>query len=301
MPKLKPIYQRQVIIYKIKCLMTEDFYIGSSLRASLDRLKEHTSELRAGVKSSSLWRRLFEQFGLESFVIGELDRCSQAERYQREELWIARLQPTLNASQRAGGPPEHSPESKAKISDVAKDWWATHSQTPAQRAASDLAAQRMLAASPANKPGWVPAHRIGMKDTEETKARRSASKRATHEARRAQGLQHIWITDGVQECQILNTLPIPPGWYQGRQPKIGEVSRSRVGETRTEDARQHMSTSARNAWSDPAKRQAMMKNRRPFCWITNGVVSRRLHDDEEMPEGFRFGRLKSTRVEETIE
>lgn len=190
---------------------------------------------------------------------------------------------------RKGG---HTPEARAKISNASKDWWATHTQTPDQRAAADLNAQKMLAASPANKPGWVPVHRIGMKDTEETKARRSASKRATHETRREQGLQHIWITDGVQECQILNTAPIPPGWYQGRQPKIGEVGRSRVGETRTEVACQHMSTSALNAWSDPAKREAMMRNRRPFCWITNGAVSRRLQDDEEMPEGFWFGMTK---------
>lgn len=74
------------------------------------------------------------------------------------------------------------------------------------------------------------------KESEEVIARRKASLLATMVVK---GKQR-WVHRGDEEKKISISDQVPDGWTPGRQPKIGIMGRSRIGETRSITARENM-------------------------------------------------------------
>ena len=74
----------------------------------------------------------------------------------------------------------------------------------------------------------------------------------------------IRVTDGIKEKFISKTDIIPEGWYKGRCKKMKSVI-SKIG-----------------------------KSQRGKVWITNGKIEVVLRHQEELPKGFKYGRLPMT-------
>ncbi len=161
----------------------------------------------------------------------------------------------------------------------------------------NLVRDKGLANNPANKPGWVPAHRIGMKDTPATVEQRRSSRLATEATRREQGLRYVWITNGTDDRKVLSTVTLPAGWRVGRKPSFAENARTnRRGEVRDDAARENMRQAqlAINA----ARRTAGEAHhntgvQQAYCWLTDGVTNIRQLKTAAVPDGFRPGRTFS--------
>lgn len=128
-------------------------------------------------------------------------------------------------------------------------------------------------------------HRLGFRETpEQTEARIAAAKASL--AERPLG----WITNSILERRHPTDEPVPYGWRGGRLPESTPVKVGDIIGPRSEQARANIKAGHATTWSDPAKREAMMKNRRPFSWWTDGTQSKRVPDDQTPPTGWRPGR-----------
>lgn len=230
----------QASIYRIVCIVTGEFYIGSTTTQCASRLRCHYSSLRKGNHRSLKLQDAWNRYGAEAFRDEVLERCQIEKRFVREQWYLDNLQPVLNTVLRASG---HSQTERTRraIGLASKEWWVKNKQTIAQQTAMIESLKLGRAKSKANKPGWTPTHRIGVKDSQATKEKRVASRLAFEAARREAGIKGCWITDGESERMIASTDALPDGWRYGRQPKIGEIGRSRVGEKRSDEARANMS------------------------------------------------------------
>jgi hypothetical protein len=221
-----------------------------------------------------------------AFKFEIIEECEEAIKVEREQYWIDNLDSHFNYGRVAGSRKgqKYSDEHKAKIAAKAMGnqrtkglVWSAESranlsrartdvpQTEAQRKATLRSLELGRQKSAANKPGWIPTHRIGAKDTAATIEKRRASRLAFEAAKQA---KNWWITDGENEQMISSTDPIPLGWRRGRQPKIGEVGRSRIGEKRSDRARANMAAAHKRGEESPCADCGMettpgLENREP--------------------------------------
>lgn len=274
-------------IYRIRHMLSGRCYVGSTKRQK-GRFREHRIALDSGTHHARYLQNAWLQYGADAFAWEVLEACEDADQFIREQWWIDNTEASLNSSTQAVG--GKLPDFGERMSRAVKG----KPRSDRQKASFDVARANGLSASPANKPGWVPAHRIGMKDTLETVEQRRASRLATEDARREQGLQYVWITNGTDDRKIVSTDPIPEGCWLGRKPSFAENARTnRLGEIRDEDARENMRQAqlATNA----ARREAGVAHhnagvQQAYCWLTDGVTNIRQLKTAPIPGGFRRGR-----------
>lgn len=130
-------------------------------------------------------------------------------------------------------------------------------------------------------------HTVGFKATPEAIEARLAASRASLQAD-----PYSWITDGASNAKLPIAKSIPEGWYQGRtfsQEHKDAVLEASSG-PRSPEVRANIKAGHATTWDDPEKRAAMLANRRPFSWFTDGKNSKRVAADEVPPVGWRLGR-----------
>jgi group I intron endonuclease len=109
-------------VYRITCIITGKFYIGSSVNLR-DRWYEHSSQLRRNTHHSITLQRAFNKHGKDAFVFEVLELVLFPFLLEREQHWIDKLKPfdpgkgyniALDAQASFTGR-KHSPESLAKM------------------------------------------------------------------------------------------------------------------------------------------------------------------------------------------
>ena len=246
------------VIYKIVNLRRDRIYVGHTCDPFKKRIYNHRYALKRNKHENARLQYAWNKYGGDAFRFEMIEECEESQKLLREQFYIDTLKPYYNiapvAGSRKGVPqPPHVGEAVRKAN-LARDhkkpegFGLTMSKavkgkprSVAQRAATLRALELGRQKSAANKPGWVPSHRIGAKDSAATIEKRRISRLAFEAGQRDKGIGNWWITDGATEQMIPSTDPIPSGWRRGRQPKIGEIGRSRVGEKRSDAARAKMS------------------------------------------------------------
>jgi group I intron endonuclease len=280
-------------IYRIRHVLLGSSYVGSTIRQKA-RFTDHIRSLKADAHPCTALQALWNQDGERAFAFEVLEECQERERYIREQWWIDNSNSELNTYRFATS--SHDPAIREKIAEAQRR--VSAEMTPEQRKyrsrkphdfsqtmssatkgkpqseAQKITKRRNLTqgqdGNPANKPGWTPHHRVGTKDTDETIEKRRQSRLATEADRRQRGEVRT-ITEEHKQA-------------------IGRSAAARRGEKRTDEAKANMSASAAAAWSDPAKRAAILNARRPFRWMTNGEIDRKLFEGDELSEGWTMGR-----------
>lgn len=108
-------------IYKITCLETNDFYIGSTETYFAQRWSVHKSQLRAATHRNYLLQELYNKHGLKSFVFEVIEVVDSKEfLFIREQYYMDILRPSLNIFKNAGSSKGRilSEEHKRKIGDA---------------------------------------------------------------------------------------------------------------------------------------------------------------------------------------
>jgi group I intron endonuclease len=85
-------------IYKITNVQTGDFYIGKTSHTIQERFEGHKY---ASKYYDSYLYRAFRKYGIEQFVVEEVENCVESELGKREIYWISHLSPKYNMT--AGG------------------------------------------------------------------------------------------------------------------------------------------------------------------------------------------------------
>ena len=249
-------------IYRIVRITDGVCYVGHTSQTPKVRWNAHALLLRRKKHHSAYLQNAWIKYGADAFRFEVVEECNETNKVEREQYWIDNLDSRFNFGKVAGSRKgqKYSDEHKAKLSKAALGnqrtkglKWSDEAranlsrartnvpQTEAQKVATLRALELGRQKSAANKPGWVPSHRIGAKDSAATIEKRRISRLAFEAGQRDKGIGNWWITDGATEQMIPSTDPIPSGWRRGRQPKIGEIGRSRVGEKRSDAARAKMS------------------------------------------------------------
>jgi group I intron endonuclease len=255
-------------IYKITHLASGRCYVGHTSDTFKKRVYNHRYELNRLKHANARLQNAWTKYGSDAFLFEILEQCDEEQKLIREQHYIDAISPFYNIALVAGSrkgvpqPPhvaeivrlanlgrKHTEKSRQLIGQASKEWWTNNDQTPAQRIGTVESLKIARAKSKANKPGWVPTHRIGVKDSAATIEKRRESRLRTKPFRP----KRCWITDGALEQQIEMLATIPEGWRRGRQPKIGEVGKSRVGEKRSDEARAKMSAAHKRRYAEMAK------------------------------------------------
>jgi group I intron endonuclease len=82
-------------IYKISCLATNDFYIGSSVSIKA-RFNRHKSDLRKNRHSSPILQNAYNKYGENSFVFEIIELCDRSELIKKEQYYLDTLKPKYN-------------------------------------------------------------------------------------------------------------------------------------------------------------------------------------------------------------
>ena len=83
------------IVYKIECVFTGRFYIGSTSDLKR-RLYEHFGELKRNKHHSNKMQDDFNKYGENAFIVTVLEKCDLENRRAREQYWIDTLNPVDN-------------------------------------------------------------------------------------------------------------------------------------------------------------------------------------------------------------
>ena len=75
-------------IYKITNQINGKSYIGKTLKTIEDRWKEHISESQKTQEEHRPLYSAFKKYGVENFLIEEIETCSDLELSDREKYWI---------------------------------------------------------------------------------------------------------------------------------------------------------------------------------------------------------------------
>ena len=84
-------------VYKIDCLLTDDFYVGVSKNVR-DRMYKHRKASGRG-KQQNLYK-LIQEYGWEAFNVTILEETTPDIMFERETHWINELKPNLNKYQK---------------------------------------------------------------------------------------------------------------------------------------------------------------------------------------------------------
>ena len=103
-------------IYKIACIVTGKFYIGSTSNL-YDRRKSHLSKLRRNEHGNPKLQAAWNKYGEASFTYDVLELVLPMSLTAREQYWIDKLKPLFNLASVAGSRLgiKDSPETREKI------------------------------------------------------------------------------------------------------------------------------------------------------------------------------------------
>lgn len=86
-------------VYIMKCINTQECYIGSTTRNFRARWKEIRKQCRNGSKKvSKLLRSCWKEYEDKGFVFGVLEICDKELIHEKEQYWINYLKPKLNTN-----------------------------------------------------------------------------------------------------------------------------------------------------------------------------------------------------------
>ena len=90
-----------VAVYKIICIASAKFYIGSSINIK-QRFAGHKRQLRAGTHRNIPMQHSWNKHGEESFIFEILELCSLEDLRVREQYFMDTLKPQFNLAPLAG-------------------------------------------------------------------------------------------------------------------------------------------------------------------------------------------------------
>lgn len=104
-------------VYKITCMTTGEFYIGSAAKSFKTRRNNHFKQLRRGEHHSFKMQRAWDKHGEASFMFEPVVVCRPEDAVMYEQLIIDGMKPELNVASTAGSllGYRHSEEAKKKI------------------------------------------------------------------------------------------------------------------------------------------------------------------------------------------
>ena len=191
-------------IYKIVRTGTDQCYVGHTALAPNKRWWGHQSLLRRGVHHAPYLQNVWNVVGADGFCFEVIEECLDEDKVAREQFYMDNLNSCFNCAPSAGSKLGY----KLTDEQLAR---CSAGQTGLLRPYAALNAAIARESSPANKPGWVPEHRIGMKDTPEVVEKRRLSViAALAEA------PTMWITNGTESRKLAVSDPMPEGWEAGR-------------------------------------------------------------------------------------
>lgn len=82
-------------IYRITCLSTDKFYIGSSQNCRA-RTTSHLHDLRHNMHSNPKLQRAFNKYGENQFIFEIVEQCTINKLIKREQFYVDRLNPFFN-------------------------------------------------------------------------------------------------------------------------------------------------------------------------------------------------------------
>lgn len=101
-------------IYKIYCVSTNEFYIGSSINIAA-RKAGHLYKLRNNIHANPILQNKYNTYGENSFHFSIIEECKKEDLLKREQHYIDTLRPILNINLVAGRPPKIKWTKKSKL------------------------------------------------------------------------------------------------------------------------------------------------------------------------------------------
>jgi group I intron endonuclease len=115
-------FKNEPAVYKIKCLINDKIYIGSSVNLR-NRINRHYNDLVKQKHTSKHLQNAFNLYGNENFIVEVLEFCDRETLIQKEQFFLDKLKPWdrligYNTCEIAGLPSKRklTEEQKAKIS-----------------------------------------------------------------------------------------------------------------------------------------------------------------------------------------
>lgn len=120
-PKEKNGMTRAIGVYQIRCLKTNEVYLGGA-RNIANRMSQHRALLRSGKHASKKLLHAWNVYGETAFVYEVLELCPLCQLREREGFWLeATGNQLLNTHPKIRGyKREFRPEVRAKLSKKAK-------------------------------------------------------------------------------------------------------------------------------------------------------------------------------------
>ena len=112
------------LIYKIKNLINNDFYIGSTQNL-VKRYYTHLNHIRTNKNTCVKLIRAVNKYGEENFSFEIIEKCNVDNLLEREQYYLDSLNPTYNISKKAGSNLgiKRTEEVKLKKSNSQKQKW----------------------------------------------------------------------------------------------------------------------------------------------------------------------------------
>lgn len=246
-------------IYQILRVGTDQCYVGHSSMPEGARWKAHRYHLNKGTHHAPYLQRAWAKLGAMAFSFEKIEDCEEEDKLVREQYYMDNLNSCFN------GRPAAASNLGLKYSEEARERMRI-----AQR-------NNLLAGQ----------HRVGVKETvEQTTARLALAQKGMDEN------PFTWITDGILSRRLTDGDPVPDGWNVGRTLADDDLAAliARSSGPRSEAHKSKLSAAKLTTWKDPSKRAAMMNNRRPFGWWTDGTQSKRVPIGDHPPEDWSPGR-----------
>lgn len=113
------------LIYKIKNLINDDFYIGSTQNL-VKRYYTHLNHIRTNKNTCIKLIRAVNKYGEENFSFEIIEKCNIDNLLEREQHYLDSLNPKYNISKKAGSNLgiKRTEEVKLKKSKLQKEKWA---------------------------------------------------------------------------------------------------------------------------------------------------------------------------------
>jgi group I intron endonuclease len=113
------------LIYKIKNLINEDFYIGSTQNLN-KRYYTHLNHIRTNKNTCVKLIRAVNKYGEENFSFEIIEKCNVEDLLNREQYYLDFLNPKYNISKKAGSNLgiKRTEETKLKKSISQKENWS---------------------------------------------------------------------------------------------------------------------------------------------------------------------------------
>lgn len=221
-------------IYKITCVTTGKFYIGSSINLQ-KRLYEHRRTLRNGTHSNHKMQNAWNKHGEQTFISSVIELALPQFLLEREQYWLDKMKPALNiaiSAQSAHMGLKHSTESIAKMSTNRRGKPAHNrgqKHTDAARAKMSVAMR--------GKRSW-----LGKNHRPESREKlrlAHTGKKASEETKRKQRIASMGKTHSAESRE--------------------KMRRAALGRTMSDEARAKMSAAKMGRRRDPKEYEMKMK------------------------------------------